>query len=250
MKTGPPEEESVIQQVMDLYDGEIAYVDEELGRFFDELKELGRWENTVIVFTGDHGEAFYEHDYWKHTQTLYREMVQVPMIVKWSGEGPRGRVSTMVSQTDVFATILGAAGIESPGAWSRDLRRELEAPSAPGERTLVSEVTWDERQGVREAKMKVALRNDRSAYIVTLAGDGVAELSLNAIQTEELYDLQTDPGERHDLATASAAELRGFREKLRAYFQEAKRLRATRKGEKVVLDEEALQRLRTLGYVE
>ena len=71
------------------------------GAFFDHVKAEGLYDSSLIVVTADHGEAFYEHGYWKHTQTLYEEMVRVPLhrqvaggIADWqsaqSGE-PGGR---------------------------------------------------------------------------------------------------------------------------------------------------------------
>jgi len=246
----PPVDQGTIDDVMKLYDGEVAHVDTELGRLFDELDRLGLYEKSLIIFTGDHGEAFYEHEWWKHTQTLYDEMVRIPLIVKWPGNSPTGRVQTMVSQTDVVSIAMSAASLPSGNAWSRDLREELETPSVPGERTVVSEVFWEARQDVREATMKVALRTDAFKYIATLRGEPAETLSLTEPPHEELYDLVADPGELEDLSTAREPEMREFRKKLRAYFDEVTRLRATRSGEEVVLDEAALERLRALGYVE
>ena len=105
----PPANQQEIDHVINLYDGELAYVDQELGRLFDEMKSLGTYDSSLIVLTADHGEAFYEHGFWKHTQTLYDEMIHIPLIVKWPKGAPTGRVEAMVSQTDVFPTILGSS---------------------------------------------------------------------------------------------------------------------------------------------
>ena len=82
------------EDVIRLYDGEVAFVDRELGRFFDAMRERGAYEDSLIIITADHGEAFHEHGHWQHSQTLFDEVTRVPLIVKWpSGERagpPRG----------------------------------------------------------------------------------------------------------------------------------------------------------------
>jgi hypothetical protein len=70
-----PESESAIEQARSLYDGEIAYVDSELGRFFRELEKRGLYDSSLVVVTGDHGEAFFEHGFWEHGRP-------------WRGDGP------------------------------------------------------------------------------------------------------------------------------------------------------------------
>ena len=245
-----PSNQEEINQVMNLYDGELAYVDQELGRFFDELKAARLYERSLIIVTADHGEAFYEHGYWKHTQTLYEEMVRVPLIVKWPEDSPTGNVETMVSQIDVFPTVLEAAGETPPGTWAMSLRRHVDGgPRTTSERTVVAEVTWDALP-TRPAMMKIAFRSEQFKYIATLQGPAVKELSPSGIRQEELYDLTRDPSETKNVSLESEHQLRFFRKKLRDYFAEARTFREARRGEKVALDDATLERLRALGYIE
>jgi arylsulfatase A-like enzyme len=245
-----PSNQEEINQVINLYDGEVAYVDQELGRLFDELKAAGLYERSLIILTADHGEAFYEHGYWKHTQTLYEEMVRVPMIVKWPEESPTGKVETLVSQTDVFPTVLEAVGPTPAGTWAMSLRRHVDrGPQKMNERTVVTEVTWDALPN-RAAMMKIAFRSEEFKYIATLHGSAVNELSASGVRQEELYDLTRDPSETENVMLESEHQLRFFRKELRDYFAEASTLRAARRGEAVTLDDTTLERLRALGYVE
>ena len=243
----PPRGQEEIDQAVNLYDGEIAYVDRQLGRFFDEMKETGLYESSLIVLTADHGEAFFEHGYWKHTQTLYEEMVRVPLIVKWPGDSPTGRVSALVSQVDVSPTVLAAVGLESVSRWARDLREYVEETNI--ERSVVSEVSWPGLP-TRPARLKVALRSERHKYIATLEGSALEDLDIETIRDEELYDLQDDPAEAVNLAPHSEATLRSFRQGLEAYLAEAKQSRSTRRGQEVVMDELLQERLETLGYID
>lgn len=205
---------------------------------------MGVYENALIIVTADHGEAFYEHDYWEHTQTLYEEMVRVPLIVKWPEGGPRGRVATHVSQADVFPTILQEAGVSNSGAWAFGLRE----PKV--DRTTVIEVTWDPLPS-RDAVMKVALRRQDSKYIATLKARTLDELADGEIVNEEVYDLVRDPNERENLiARVDNESRRAYRRELRAYLAEGRRLRRERRGEEVILDEAILEDLDALGYIE
>jgi hypothetical protein len=104
--------------------------------------------------------------------------------------------------------------------------------------------------------LKVALRTDELKYIVTLNGRAAETLNPEGTAEEELYALVSDINERENLLSTRdgvepfSEELEQLRRELEAYFAEARRLRASRRGEEVVLEEEVLERLRGLGYVE
>ncbi len=99
--TGPEE----VQGLKNLYDGEIAYIDEALGGLFEGLEALGLYENSIIIVTADHGEGFYEHEDWQHANLLYDEVLHVPLIVKWPHQARTGEVDSLVSLLDIFPTI-------------------------------------------------------------------------------------------------------------------------------------------------
>ena len=102
-----------LQRAIDLYDGEIAYVDHQIGRLLGELRQQGRLENTVIVLTGDHGEEFREHRSMGHGVTLFQEVLRVPLIIAGHPAFPaRARRSDLVSTVDVAPTILSM--VEAP----------------------------------------------------------------------------------------------------------------------------------------
>ena len=106
-----PLSEADRRQMIALYDGEIAYVDSQLGRLLKALREQGRLKNTVIVFTADHGEEFKEHGQLGHGRTLFEEQLRVPLII--SGHPsfrPGTRRPDLVSQVDLAPTLLELAG--------------------------------------------------------------------------------------------------------------------------------------------
>ena len=171
-----------LQRVIALYDAEIVYVDQEIGRFLDELKARGLFDTSLIIITADHGEAFQEHGAWRHGRALaldkpglYDEIVHIPLIVKWPGETTGVEIASVVSQMDVSATILEAAGIESSSAWSLGLRRHIDGGGNVSTRHVIAEaVTRDPKRG---ARLQIALRDERSQYIVSFRAITLSELS-------------------------------------------------------------------------
>ncbi len=245
----PTNDEREREEIVRLYDAEIAFADRELGRFFREMKTLGLWENALLVITSDHGEAFREHGHWQHSQTLYDELTRVPLIVKWPGQAEPGRESAPVSLVDLFVTFAEAAGIEVPagpadGASGALARRSLTAAPDEG-RTVLSEVSWRSPSG---SFMKVSLRDRSRKYIATLSGPPGDDLGVAQIENEELYHLVNDPMERENLLGRDAHTVNRFRAELRSFLDAARAARSLRKGEPVELDTETLEKLKSLGY--
>ena len=241
-----PESAEQTQQVVDLYDGEVAYVDREVGRLLRELEARDIYESSLIILTSDHGEAFYEHGQWQHGETLYEEATRIPLIVKWPGNTPTGRVTTPVSQVDIFPTLLDVAGLDVPRAGPVHLKQPLEDEGSAGSpRSIVSEITWAPVVGGTWPPVgigkRVAIRSGGFKYIATLGAES------DDVVEEELYDLSEDPSEKNDLTEAEHPRLALFRSELRRFVTETRG--AAPRGERVILDDETKERLRSLGYI-
>jgi hypothetical protein len=102
------------QQALALYDGEIAYVDAQIGRLLQVLRAQGRLENTLVVVTADHGEEFKEHGRLGHGNTLFGEQVRIPLIASGVPAFPATRRNEPVSQIDIFPTLIAIAGGSPP----------------------------------------------------------------------------------------------------------------------------------------
>ena len=99
-----------------LYDAEVAANDASFGRLLDRLEDLGELDDTVIVFTSDHGEAFGEHGTWTHGLDLYNEVLSVPLVMRLPGGAGGGQiVGSPVQHIDLMPTVLDLCGIEAPG---------------------------------------------------------------------------------------------------------------------------------------
>jgi arylsulfatase A-like enzyme len=105
------------------YDAEVAYLDAEIGRLLDGVRERGLWERAVVVVTADHGESLGENDYWfGHGEDLSEALVRVPLLLRVPGRAPRER-SDVASLVDLYRTLLALATGEPapPGERGRDL---------------------------------------------------------------------------------------------------------------------------------
>lgn len=193
----------------DAYDDCIAYLDDQLGRLFHELEALGALENTIVIVTADHGEHFGEHQLdgkpvFGHRATLYQPEIHVPLFLVSPGKVPAGRVIPgPVSMRDLPATVLDLLGpdprtaADFPGT---SLARAWSPKNAESEGTaaepVVSEFAFNAKLPplLRYAVPSDGLRR-------TLIAEGTAYHRIGET-IEELFDLETDPGETRNLVEA------------------------------------------------
>jgi arylsulfatase A-like enzyme len=216
----------------DSYDSEIAYTDHQVGLVIDQLKRLGLYDSSLLIVTGDHGEAHGDHAEDLHGFFLYHATVHVPLIIKPPGRSIARRVDDVVGLVDVTPTVCSLVGVEIPDhVEGVDLSAFLAGGPPPVEgRSVFSETLQPTAFG---AAPLTSLTTDRWKYIHSVR--------------PELYDLARDPREaenRIDAAPPAAAPIRA----------ELLALLARHDGEAAVagsgaVDEETLQRLQSLGYV-
>ncbi len=106
------------------YLAEVAFMDAQIGRFFEALRELGLYDDALIVLVADHGELLGEGGQFSHSARLDPELVEVPLLIKWPGQREARRVADLVSVTDLFPTLLAAGGVEAPPSDGRWLTRD------------------------------------------------------------------------------------------------------------------------------
>ena len=234
-----------LDHLLALYDGGIAWVDSEVGRFLDGLAELGLEENTLVVITSDHGEEFFEHDRKTHRKQLYRESVHVPLVMRWPGRLPEGvRISGPTGIVDVAPTILSAVGLPAPTASPGiDLAR-LAREGARGTGTYVTELLLFEAGPV--PTRRVGLRTPARHYLLRSHAPGEA-------WGVEYFDLEKDPLEAGaaQILEGDAEERRralALLEEVRAEYLK-RRLAAPLRSEVVdALDAADRAQLDALGY--
>ncbi|HJN91712.1 MAG TPA: sulfatase, partial [Dehalococcoidia bacterium] len=182
-----------IEHLRALYDAAIAYTDQELNRLWEYLERNGKLDETLLVITSDHGEEFNEHGYIGHTE-LYRESLQVPLIVRLPG-GPSSpaagrRVSAPVALVDVHRTLLEATGLgSSPETEGFDLIEGLRQDHFP-ERPIISATTDHFYPTAEGEPSRLSVRHRNHSMLRYQSG---SELS------RTLYDYVADPAEAHPL---------------------------------------------------
>jgi arylsulfatase A-like enzyme len=213
--------ESDADDLRDLYRGELHYVDHHVGRLLHELTNQGIRDETMVIFTADHGEAFGEHGRWGHHPYMYDELLRVPLIIDEPGRDA-GTVDTQVSLIDIFPTVCDACGIERPpelqgeNLFTKDEKVEL-ATSTGGERLAARTPEWKCLWHIIDNEIK-------------------------------LYNLSVDPGETDDVSEANPNIVDWLKGEMQEY-REAARATDTELPD-VQESEEVKQRLRDLGYTE
>ncbi|HIE27733.1 TPA: DUF4976 domain-containing protein [Candidatus Poribacteria bacterium] len=172
-----------------LYDSSIRYVDDTLKGFFDTLKDMHLWENTIIVVTADHGEEFREHGDLGHRPKLYNELLHVPLILKCPGYETT-IIETPISLLDLAPTLVDLAGLKPVDSWcGRSLLPLVNGHESNYEnRIVISEVSHERgNPQIVPDKLKVAIRKNNWKYIYSRENNSY-----------ELYDLKVDPKELHN----------------------------------------------------
>jgi choline-sulfatase len=192
----------------DLYDSEVAFTDQQIGRLLDFVTQSDFGARTAIVVTSDHGEAFGEHGMYRHGSEVWEELVRVPLIVYVPGV-PARRQNVRRSGIDLVPTLLDLFGAAAPDAElsGKSLLQDICMPQGyvPEQRPVFIDMSAgpynEERQALIEQDVK----------LISSAGRAIG-----------LYDLGRDPGEQHDLL-GDALLLQRARERFAA-FQSGLRL--------------------------
>jgi arylsulfatase A-like enzyme len=235
----------VREHAVALYDSEIAFVDREVGRLLDWLDRND--PDALVILTSDHGEAFGERgDYWyDHGAHLDQPALRVPLVIRGLGVPPQ-RVGAVVRLYDVMPTVLARVGIDPAplGLDGVDLARVIADP------TLELDAYAETGFPILDEEVHAGLlldRTIRSRKRAILSGSWKLLYVPRAHGIDyELYDLATDPGERHDrIGERDPGELR---RKLDAWV--AADLARNAGLQDLPMSEEDRERLRNLGYLD
>ena len=201
------------------YWGLCAQVDRAVGRILRQLEDSGIDDQTLIVFTSDHGEMAASHQLWGKNQ-LFEESIGVPLLIRRPGQRVGNRAAAPVGHADLVATILDELGVAiPPHVQGRSLRADLDG-SPPAE--AVAFVSWT---GVNHLAQAILEQDPLPPWMaaVTTRRQGLADLGdavrgivtadgwklcLSETGAHELYDLDADPGELRNLESESAQRVR------------------------------------------
>lgn len=209
------------------YDAEIRYVDDHLGLLFNKLKELKIFDNTLIIVTADHGEAFGEHGFMYHKSDLYEEVIHVPLIIKYPSSTPQGRREKRVSLVDILPTVLTYLGYSQPSDIDGKVLEEVHPVIAE------DYASW-------WIPVKVQ-RNLRAIF------EGRYKFIWSSDSFHELYDLTADPKEEKNLRYQYSQKAYSMENTLNLWLKSFTPPAKGRKGLRA--DEKAVEAVRALGYV-
>ncbi|MCF6223402.1 MAG: sulfatase [Flavobacteriaceae bacterium] len=180
------------------YYASVAYMDKQVGKVLNSLKQEGLEDNTIVIFTSDHGFHLGEHSFWMKV-SLHEESVRVPLIIKVPGKKP-AVCNSFVELLDLYPTISALAGLKTSGdLQGENINKTLDDPNHK-----VREMAFSVSQGGKS----FLLRSDRWAFI---------QYDEDAQSGMELYDMQKDPKQFHNLAhkLEYASVVSMFQEKLK-----------------------------------
>lgn len=249
---------SVLERALELYAGEVAYVDHWVGAVLAQLEALGVLDDTIVVFTADHGECFDHGIFFEHADCLYDGAAKVPLLVRYPTRvAPGTRVAEQVEHLDVAPTILALAGVAAPPEF-RGRALLPDPPRAPGAFApeafaLIEHPLYQDRNAAERSRKQERIRSVAgmpTREIVTDRPSSAVRGSTWKLITDgpasELYDLPEDPAEAHDLASAKP-EVTG---ELRRVLEAKQAQHPLRLREDGNVNPRLRETLKALGYVQ
>jgi len=184
-----------IAVVKNIYADSLAYVDSQIAQLFEYLKSKGMWDNTIIVLTGDHGQAFYEHGFASHASAIFNEVMKVPLVIRAPQLKP-GTDDRVAQHVDIAPSIKGLLGLPvHPSFQGIDLLNT--APDPKRSAYMVAQTPLAYQYGIVRSGHKLIYDERESSY--------------------SLYDLVADPDEKTDLAAAKPALVQDLAKRLQTW---------------------------------
>jgi arylsulfatase A-like enzyme len=210
------------------YEAEITWLDSQLGLFFERLKQMEMYDDSLLIVTSDHGELLGEHDLYGHTTPMYDLVLRVPLIIKFPVSRQTGRVKVRVALSDIFPTILRACDSAVPHYVSA---RPLQV------------------HGLEDRAVAALFFNGDFGRHVALYKDQYKYMDFQKQHPNQLYDLQKDPYEKNNQIAALPDVSATMKSSLEDWLQRNHALFEMRRETREVSDRD-LEGLRALGYLQ
>ena len=208
------------------YDGEISYLDTQLGKLFSRLKEMGIYDSSLIIVTSDHGEIFGKNGFVGHRVPLYEGEIKVPLIIKFPFSEHVGRDKKMISLCDLYPTILSMCGLPIPDNISANTFGDNSSP-------LVSELY---NFGIGEHRIIYWKKYKYMRY--------------ESQRDPELYNLKRDPYEQNNLAKKLPMITRKMERLLNDWEKLHKPKYDSSESKETIITQSMAEQLKALGYIQ
>lgn len=223
-----------LSNLIALYDSEINYVDSHVGQL---IQKFGLGKNTLLIITSDHGEEFLEHGIIGHAQNLHRETIQVPLIIKPPYSSEKKVINEPTNLIDVVPTILDILDVEPPAHALGKSALKKDGLSLFLKKMFMrsKECKYDFAELDRVLNLKAVI-SPQWKYIYDYTNE-----------TEQLYNIKSDPGELTNLADKNLNKCKKLKEDLLSWVSGAKKYSSAK--QQVQLSEEQEEKLQALGYL-
>jgi arylsulfatase A-like enzyme len=240
----------------DWYDGSIRGMDTEIARLVERMEELGLRDRSVIAFYADHGEEFHDHGRMWHGQSVYGEMMRIPLIFWGPGRVGKGlKVDETVQLIDVMPSLLELSGLEPPDTVQGQSLRPLLAGSSAGGSGVAAASGWTRRPAISE-KQPFGDDSDFPGAAESYAiADGNWKLIHNVARPPErpefeLFDFIKDPLDQNNVAAEHPDVVERLSKQLEGWKRMATQAKLKPDSEETKgMSAEQLERLRSLGYI-
>ena len=225
------------QGIINMYDGEIRQTDEIIGKINEQLRRKNLIDETYVLVTSDHGEAFWEHRRFGHGNSYFDEVLKIALVIGVpQSAGKPIQISEPVSNIDIFPTILQLGSVDLPhGTPGKSLLRYAMTHFSRSE----PEFLFSESTSSKDIYAAACLKQNRK-YIY--------EPNLRDVQ-HHVYDLSVDPNEMRNLA-ADMSTYSVLQKRLLQHLRENEDRRSRLQLKTVEPDDETKERLRALGYID
>ncbi|MBI1850868.1 MAG: sulfatase [Planctomycetes bacterium] len=218
------------------YDGEIRFVDDKLGELIDRFRARGLLDNTLVVVTADHGEQFLEHGWVRHGNTVFEEETHVPLIVRIPGEAAT-RVASRVECADVTPTVLDLLDVRHDDELDGVSLRRIGRRAHPDDLSFSeTQHRFEVKDGETHQYEQLAIRRGKWKLLVLR-------------EQLQLFDLEADPGEQHDLVWEERDVVQALRNELNVWKSSTTRRSLRPAPWDPKQGEILLQRIKANGYL-
>ena len=237
---------------INIYDGRIVYVDQQIKRIWEELRRLNLSDNTLLIVTADHGEELYDHEGTGHCTTLYEELIRVPLILFNPSLSQMGqRLEQQVQLIDLPVTVLDFLGLRVPEQMKGKSLLPLIGDTPPlTEPAYALSYTTRGRKNLKTKEGRELWKKriwDQGGVLTSLRFDNAWKIIIGDDGQTELFNLKEDKSEQNDLKKKEQLIVEDLKGRLREESSALKSFVPT--VEKQTLSPDTRNRLKALGYL-